>query len=994
MQFCRELIKKLKLLLFILVLSVLFAGLPPINRVISSCTAALAAEVPGVIYYGDAAAQSVIDGLKYTDLSGSVWSKEAIYEAGALGILKGLDGAGRRFGRSTTLTKEEALAIVYRAAGREEEALQAGTAVNNMRAAGNRKTDPADVLFDGFLSLAANDGLITARDLADAYNPDQEGLTEENFRRKSAAQRQEFAYWLALALNLQPAGQQQELLNYTDWRSIDPGKMQYIETLLRERIITGSNGRINPRQQVTREQGAQIVKNAEDEILAAKGYSKSFGIIEKIELVRDYTGGAAVSGRNITVANADGSYASIRTSEQPGNGSGNRNENTGESVAGRKRELVVYKDGIIGDSGLLSAGDRIKYIYDGSNTVKYVQVVSNINETRYVAVEVSSVDSANLLIDVIKLFDMDYPDMESIAYAGSLSFSGTEKNLYRISPGASVAINGVKADLAGISEGAAAIFTIDSNNNVRDIQFGDLGINAEARFIVRGIVEENNPRLGYLTLYNEDGSGTGGQAVLRTYNYVDQNRTEIYRNRKVVGADDIQAGDTAYIRLDGDGNIASISAVDNYVRKYGRVISRLPSAILVEFDDGIQELLAADANVVVVKDRMLVGFGAIKDGDRVRLLLNENGKGAGLKEITIESVDHYISNIYKGKVERIDNISGKIAVMNMQVFNRGNWDRVDWKGLSTIPMAEEFKIYLNDRVIDIDDANRLLYLNEAYIAVEETYGHEERAVKMTFRNSSDTPVPVVSDKITGVVSGSGSFMLYRENKKVGYSDGSIIVKHGRLVSGNSLGDGDDAYMALDRSYSDGSIYASVLKIDEPVNADGLIIYRGRISEIDEGRSFTLESFSQLQGIEWEYHNTPKTFGITYDTRVLNDDGVLNVRDFVGYGEDSYLQRTVYVASDGVNAVLVSTAPFGTENMRGMVYEIGGDLMKLSKVSVYDESSLMWVSKPDVSISLLKNTIVVKNGKIVNAAAISKGASVRVLKKNTGTSGDGYIVFIE
>ncbi|MGI6668485.1 MAG: S-layer homology domain-containing protein [Acetivibrionales bacterium] len=89
-------------------------------HVLPPVTAASAAEVPGTVYYGDISAQAVIDGLKYTDLSDSAWSKEAIIEAGALGILKGLDGAGRRFGRNAALTREEALAIVYRAVGREE----------------------------------------------------------------------------------------------------------------------------------------------------------------------------------------------------------------------------------------------------------------------------------------------------------------------------------------------------------------------------------------------------------------------------------------------------------------------------------------------------------------------------------------------------------------------------------------------------------------------------------------------------------------------------------------------------------------------------------------------------------------------------------------------------------------------------------------------------------------------------------------------------------
>jgi hypothetical protein len=78
------------------------------------------------------------------------------------------------------------------------------------------------VLYDGFLQLAAYEGLITAQNLADALNTDQTTLTAESFKRKSPAQRQELLYWLARTLNIQPVSQIQELLNYSDWKSADP----------------------------------------------------------------------------------------------------------------------------------------------------------------------------------------------------------------------------------------------------------------------------------------------------------------------------------------------------------------------------------------------------------------------------------------------------------------------------------------------------------------------------------------------------------------------------------------------------------------------------------------------------------------------------------------------------------------------------------------------------------------------------------------------------
>lgn len=954
-----------------------------------------AAEMPEAVYYGDAGAEAVLGNLSYSDLTGGAfWSGEAIYETGALGIIKGFDSPYRRFGRTVPLTREEAVSIVYRAAGREAEAQQLGISLNNGRTAANKKTDPLDVLYDGFLQLAASEGLITAQDYADAMNTDQASLDEGSFRRKGAAQRQEMALWLARALGIQPAGQQQELLNYTDWRSTDPDKLPYLEAILQEGIMNGSGGRINPKQSVTREQAAQIVKNAESRVLEALKYTKKFGIVESIAETKDYTGEIAVSGKNIAVRSTMDSVVAIRTSAPAVSPSGTKNENAGALSASQKKELVVYKNGAVGNSGLLKTGDRIQYIVDIGNTVKYIQVLSNVNEVRYIAVQVNSIDNVNSLLNVTQLFELDYPELDSIT--GEVDFSAAEsgKTSYRVAGEADVSVNGIRAALRDVTDDATAILTIDSNNLIRDIQCVDLGINSEARRIVRGVVEENNPDLGYLTLYNEDGTGTGSTAILRTYNYADQNKTDVYRNHRAAKADSIQTGDMAYVRLDNQGYIASVSAVDNYTVKYGRVVSKLTSDILVEYEDGTQQILAAGDGVIVVRDKQLVGLRALKDGDRVRLLVNDNAKAADLKEITIEGDEHYISNIYKGIITKIDPMSDKITVMGMQAFNKGSWERTEYKGFTVIPMAEGLRIYSGDKEIAPEDANRLLYSNDAYIAVEKTYGGTEEAVLLSYRNSLDTQAPIASDSITGVVAGSGGFLLSRENKKVSYSPGSIVVKYGRLVSGNSLSDRDSAYLALNRDYESGGYYASVVRVEEPQAANGLAIYRGRISAINDERNVTVESFSQLQGTDWIFSNTPKTFNITFDTRVLDDEGIVNVREFKGYGEDSYLKRTVYIVANGTDAALVSTAPYGTANIKGTIYGISGGGFKLRNVRLYNPATYMWADSADAELDVLKNSIIIKNGEVIGASGLKNGDAVRILKKDATTAGDGYILFVE
>jgi len=76
-----------------------------------------------------------------------------------------------------------------------------------------------------------------------------------------------------------------------------------------------------------------------------------------------------------------------------------------------------------------------------------------------------------------------------------------------------------------------------------------------------------------------------------------------------------------------------ISAVDNYVVKYGKIISVRPGLINVAYDDGTQQILSVDENVPIVQDNKLMDFDALKDGDRVKLLLNITDKATTLKSL-------------------------------------------------------------------------------------------------------------------------------------------------------------------------------------------------------------------------------------------------------------------------------------------------------------------------------------------------------------------------
>ncbi|HEX3027826.1 MAG TPA: S-layer homology domain-containing protein, partial [Clostridia bacterium] len=181
----------------------------------------------------------------------------------------------------------------------------------------------------------------------------------------------------------------------------------------------------------------------------------------------------------------------------------------------------------------------------------------------------------------------------------------------------------------------------------------------------------------------------------------------------------------------------------------------------------------------------------------------------------------------------------------------------------------------------------------------------------------------------------------------------------------------------------------------------------RIKSINESKDFTLESFSQLNGLNWDYSNTPKTLKITKDTQILDDSGVVGARDFTDSGDKSYASRTVYVLADGTNALLVSTAPFGNYNVKGVISDVTGAKIgdegtlleeptgiKLVDFKNYDTLTHSWVNKSETSLNLLKNSIIVKDNKIAKPSDLKKGDKVRILKKQDNTDLNAYIVSVE
>lgn len=968
-------------------------------------------EVPEAIFSGIDNASAVLYNIDYIDIRNSdTWAKEAIYETGALGIMKGY--GNRNFGLNQPVTKEQAIAAAYRVAGREVDAQKAAEELDNARQPANKKKNAISMWADGYLQLAADEGLISNQDRTDAFNTDPTKLIPgTSFYRANNAQRQEFGDWLAKTMKIEPAYGQDKIFNsFLDWSAADPIRIPYLEGLIKNNIMNGTgNGRFDPTGTLTRAQVAQIIKNGEKLILPILKLDKKLGTIEEIKISTDSSFGERITTNTFNIRNVNGKLHKVDAQFLTDAVDKNKNEQIGTPLPGTERDFIVYKYGEIGKSDLLKSGDRVEYIVGEDNSVRFMNVVSSVNDTKYMAAQVNSIDPQNLTINVTRLMDLEYPDVskdgkKTIANGSS----GLVDSTYRYSNSVKIYNEGIPAAIETVKPDSIYILTL-RDDMVTGIKSVNLTLDGDL-MIVKGIVEENNPQLGYITLYGENGQGTSpsGTSALRTFSYVNPNNINVNKNSKKAGIDDIESGDSVFMKLDEKMNVYDISGVDNYISRYARIITQKTSAISVEYDNGTQQVLPVDSTVPVVVNNTIAGIDKLKDGDRIKLILNQTNKDIIVKGITVNDSQKTIKNIYKGSIVQLNETTKDLVLQNMERLSKGQWERSNNIGISKINLGDYYKLYSGDKAIDVDMVNKILRNQEAYIAAEGDYGGGERAVQVTFRDKGNLET-LTDDIIARTEPAAGQFELNKNNNSINFGPSTIIVKDGRLVTGNSISADDAAYIVANRDNDTGDYFAGVVQLNDRIDPNALTVYRGRIKALADNKNFELESFSQLKGQNWEYVNTPKTFKITYDTKILDDEGLIPQREFTGYGAETFVGRSVYVLSDNINALLVSTAPYGPDGAfaRGNVAELSGGStgsdgkylteptgIVIRNSKVYDRTNHVWTESKDITLNLLKNTVIIKDKKEITPSQIEVNDNLRVYKKGKTETGDGYIVFVE
>ncbi len=935
-------------------------------------------------YYGHKDGRNLNVELQYLDLKGDYGSDVA--KLGALNFLKGYE---RNFSPKATATNLDVLSTLLNMEGYEAEALTLAaeyqTDYPNFNSLESKNL--------AYIELAAQYGYITEAEALEALSvyeitafetlvagtglKTQVNPNNAGFVIKNNATRANTAEWIgvyltntAAALPITPnVGQ----YSATDHADVLAYQIPYVETVLANGIMANIGGKFQPAGTMTKGELAHTLVSLEPYYSADRGFATMTGVVGAVKTNENKSGNNTVY--NVYVRGTDGNTYVLSTTKY---------------VAGKgtSTEIPTYKNGKMINNFSVTTNDTIEFVISTgvdpafpAGTAMFTNVLTS-NGVDYVVGRLKDIDLTTGTFTVStndnnKDVTRSYQMIDGLYDTSGLILGvGTEYDRYAPDE---------------IPFGAKYKLTIKGNVITNITYIGqDVLINES-----RGIIIENQPDFGYMVVLGMDN-------VKRVYKYYPNDITvekqPYYDHEDYVGnydevfsydgydprdatVYDIEAGDLVFLRPSATNNqyIDYISVTPNYIQRTG-VVNKVSvndgfTTILVTFDNGEVANYQVPDDVFVRKDNSIKDASYLEAGDNAKFLINEAIIDSGyvvesIKEISVEEQGHAISDIVKGYYTGYNAIQGEVSVTDAQTLGTDGWGTAEYMATYSLKPNEGVTSNVNDIQMVLTNFDRLLKNNKDYVtymAVEQNY-NGEKVKYITSYDGRDTLL--TTDMITNI-SANGKIILQSAANEYQIKEDAIIVKNDKLVTKSALQPYDMVQVALNGGQ------ASVVKVIESIENTGVQVARGRITAVDENNNFTVKSLVLLENNKWTYSPIERTYQIDTDTIYLTEDGtVKDISTFIGYTENTAINKVYNVIADGSYAKFIIESPYVNDDVNGTVYKVEEGVVYLKDVSYYDKKTNSWkavgVKNNTATINLATNSVTIKDSEVINPADIEIG----------------------
>lgn len=776
-----------------------------------------------ITYYGLTNGDTVISNINFKDLqskSADHWSKPAIYQMAAFGVVSGF--TDKTFLPSSAVTNEQAVTLLLNATGKSEEVNKSTNTTNN------------DSWSDKYIRYAIKNGIITEKIVMKKEdikgNISIEGLKNTNVLiRDIPITREEAAGMVSRALNL--TGTQE--LNFYDKGQISDKYIGYVQSVVAAGIMSGSDDNMfNPKSSLTREEMAQILKNAEDYVLSSMNLVKKKAIVD------------SVSSNNINLTDEEGNDININIVE---------------------RNIPILRRGNLTGKVSLKSNDSIEYYVDLNKQVKFIRVVDEGIEGSNGSVTTTPLNNSmqGIVVSNSPYFEqitiMD-KDGEKIEYT-----YGTNTEFYK---------DNVKTSSLNIIAGDTVYLELDEIENIKSIRATSNYVISYGTIIkIDGsVITVKSEENGLIKTYSVSSVPVYKEGIETLYtNLQNGEYAKIYTSDlnlvKIEIVDDERTLEGLYKGIISDVNLIydTITLKDTQVYEDGKWVVSQNSFVTIPLDKYV--------DVSFYGDKIDVSeFGQKQLGKFAYIATREDSKL--LNKARKISIDVYTSEkLFEGNVKSYNEFDGLITLK---------------KNSNDIYIDESTIFVENDKIIenpDISNKNKLFVTAQKregeYVASVVTIMpyEEERDVTIysgilyDIEENSEVTLRLFSEIANGEVSEINkrySTFNITSNTRIFTNEGPINIREFSLNNESFDFEGCLTYLVAEGNEIIG--LTTVNMEDEP------LILKGIISKMDSD-TITIKSVESYNrdDEEWE-DESKKSFSIAGNTLIIKNGEMIKRAD--------------------------------------------------------------------------------------------------------------------
>lgn len=418
---------------------------------------------------------------------------------------------------------------------------------------------------------------------------------------------------------------------------------------------------------------------------------------------------------------------------------------------------------------------------------------------------------------------------------------------------------------------------------------------------------------------------------------------------------------------------------------YGKVLSLEQDELMIKQSQGQEATYYVDAQTRVLKGKQPGSLSQIKLGDWVKISFADKDTD-WVDVIEVQGPEMMISHIYKGYLARTYYPNSECLLEDVMVLNNTKWD--SGSAQMELEMAKDVKAYDGGRLIKAAGMGN--FIGQEVYAVTVSHFGQEKVVQLLFKQGYEKKYNDMLEEVDWM-----NENLRLNDKNIHYSEGSILVKDGRLIHPYNLMEDEQVFVIANKG--DEVQQAAIVSIQTEEMSEWKIL-RGRIEQVYDDRLILNndEDLAFIEEQDWKHEKSDEPLFINDETRIIDSENeIVKPQLFLDRGETYYSGQKIYLVTDKdeILGLVMMSKEFSTNariTVGKIIKPVTNGMIEIEQAKDWSSFTGKWQMSSSMSTVNIDKALIIKDKRARTADDLAAGDELYILREGA----DGLIVIVQ